>query len=63
MICEIVSYPAPPGLDRDGMIEDAQSVVPKWQAERDLTMTELRGASAEEAFPDFLARKGRGPRQ
>lgn len=36
MICEIVSYTAPPGLDRDGMIEDAMSVVPKWQAQPEL---------------------------
>ena len=36
MICEIVSYPAPAGANREEIIEDAESVVPKWQAQPDL---------------------------
>jgi hypothetical protein len=36
MICEIVSYPAPPGATRDEIIADAETVVPRWRAEPDL---------------------------
>ena len=36
MICEIVSYPAPAGADREAIVEDARSVVPKWKANPDL---------------------------
>lgn len=36
MICEIVSYPAPEGASRADIVEDAQSVVAKWQANPDL---------------------------
>ena len=31
----------------------------QWALERDYTTTVSRGARAEEAFPDFIARKGR----
>src|SRR6266571_2737104 len=31
----------------------------QWAAERDYTTNVVRGAKAEEAFPDFIARKGR----
>jgi len=31
----------------------------QWTAERDYTTNVVRGAKAEEAFPDFIARKGR----
>lgn len=31
----------------------------QWASERDYTTTVVRGAKAEEAFPDFIARKGR----
>src|SRR5437763_8653413 len=31
----------------------------QWAAERDYTTNVVRGARAEEAFPDFIARKGR----
>ena len=36
MIGELVKYPAPEGLNREEMIADARTVVPKWQAEKDL---------------------------
>ena len=36
MICEIVSYPAPEGADREEIVDDAKSVVPKWKANPDL---------------------------
>ncbi len=36
MIGELVKYPAPDGITRDEMIEDARSVIAKWQAEEDL---------------------------
>ena len=31
----------------------------QWAAERDYTTNVVRGAKAEEAFPEFIARKGR----
>jgi hypothetical protein len=31
----------------------------QWQNERDYTTNVVRGARAEDAFPDFIARKGR----
>ena len=31
----------------------------QWRAEVDFTRNVLRGAKAEDAFPDFIARKGR----
>ena len=31
----------------------------QWQNEREYTTKVVRGAKAEEAFPEFLARKGR----
>ena len=31
----------------------------QWATERDYTTNVVRGAKAEEAFPDFIARKGR----
>jgi hypothetical protein len=31
----------------------------QWASERDYTTNVLRGAKAEEAFPEFIARKGR----
>ena len=36
MIGELVVYPAPKGLNREEIIKDAQTVVPKWQAEPEL---------------------------
>jgi len=36
VICEIVSYPAPPGATREEIVKSAQAVVPKWRAEKDL---------------------------
>ena len=36
MIGELVKYPAPDGITRDEMIEDARSVIAKWQAEENL---------------------------
>jgi enoyl-CoA hydratase/carnithine racemase len=32
----------------------------QWTAEKDYTTHVMRGAKAEDAFPDFIARKGRG---
>ena len=32
----------------------------QWAAEKDYTTHVMRGAKAEDAFPDFIARKGRG---
>ena len=32
----------------------------QWAAEKDYTTHVMRGARAEDAFPDFIARKGRG---
>lgn len=36
MICEIVTFPAPPGASRTDIVEDARHVVERWQGERDL---------------------------
>tara|TARA_B100000315_G_scaffold258307_1_gene309956 strand:- start:1756 stop:2070 length:315 start_codon:yes stop_codon:yes gene_type:complete len=36
MIGELVKYPASSGISREDMIEDARSVIAKWQAETDL---------------------------
>jgi hypothetical protein len=36
VICEIVSYPAPVGANREEIVEDAQTVVPKWRSNPDL---------------------------
>jgi enoyl-CoA hydratase/carnithine racemase len=36
-----------------------QGLEAQWAAERDYTTRVARGAKAEEAFPDFIARKGR----
>jgi hypothetical protein len=36
MIGELVKYPAPKGWDREKVVEDAWSVVPKWQAQEQL---------------------------
>lgn len=36
MIVEIVSFDMPPGLDNDGVIADARSVVAHWQSNPDL---------------------------
>jgi hypothetical protein len=33
----------------------------QWASERDYTTKVVRGAKAESAFPDFIARKGRPP--
>ena len=37
----------------------AQNLHDQWQTEYDFTRNVLRGAKAEDAFPDFIARKGR----
>ena len=37
-----------------------QSLEAQWAAEKDYTTHIMRGARAEDAFPDFIARKGRG---
>ena len=36
-----------------------QSLESQWAAEKDYTTHVMRGAKAEDAFPDFIARKGR----
>jgi hypothetical protein len=36
-----------------------QNLEQQWALERDYTMNVVRGARAEEAFPEFIARKGR----
>ena len=36
-----------------------QNLEAQWAAERDFTTNVVRGAKAEEAFPEFIARKGR----
>lgn len=36
MIIEIVTFPTPPGWERDQMLEDARHVVAKWSANKDL---------------------------
>jgi enoyl-CoA hydratase len=36
-----------------------QNLEAQWAAERDFTTNVVRGARAEEAFPEFIARKGR----
>ena len=38
----------------------SQDLEAQWAAERDCTTHVMRGAKAEDAFPDFIARKGRG---
>ena len=37
----------------------AQSLEQQWAEERDYTTDVMRGAKAEEAFPEFIARRGR----
>lgn len=37
-----------------------ESLESQWAAEKDYTTNVMRGAKAEDAFPDFIARKGRG---
>lgn len=37
-----------------------QGLEEQWAAEKDYTTNVMRGARAEDAFPDFIARKGRG---
>jgi enoyl-CoA hydratase len=37
-----------------------QTLESQWAAEKDYTTRVMRGAKAEDAFPDFIARKGRG---
>ena len=36
-----------------------RSLEEQWAQERDYTRNVVRGAKAEEAFPEFIARKGR----
>ena len=36
-----------------------RSLEEQWALERDYTRNVVRGAKAEEAFPEFIARKGR----
>ena len=36
-----------------------RSLEEQWVLERDYTRNVVRGAKAEEAFPEFIARKGR----
>ena len=48
MICEIVSYPAPAGADREEIVEDAKTVVPKWKANPDLIRKHFLWSSDEE---------------
>jgi len=40
--------------------QHGQGLEAQWAAEKDYTTQVMRGARAEEAFPDFIARKGRG---
>jgi hypothetical protein len=37
----------------------AQTLEQQWTEERDYTTNVVRGARAEEAFPEFIARRGR----
>jgi enoyl-CoA hydratase len=39
--------------------QHGQSLESQWAIEKDYTTKVMRGAKAEEAFPDFIARKGR----
>jgi len=41
------------------MKQHAQSVEQQFAEERHYTTRVMRGAKAEDAFPDFIARKGR----
>ncbi|NWG23745.1 MAG: monooxygenase [Pseudorhodoplanes sp.] len=36
MIVELVTFRTPPGMDRDAILEDAKSTIPRWSANRDL---------------------------
>ena len=36
MICEIVTFPAPQGANREEIVEDARHVVARWQGESEL---------------------------
>jgi hypothetical protein len=36
MIVEVVTFPSPPGWDRDRTLEDAKHTIPKWSANREL---------------------------
>ena len=36
MICEIVTFPAPAGANREAIVEDARHVVARWQGEKEL---------------------------
>lgn len=40
--------------------QHGESLEQQWSIEKDYTTNVMRGAKAEDAFPDFIARKGRG---
>ena len=47
------------GIKRLLLKQMSQDLEAQWQAEHDFARTEFRNAKAEEAFPEFIARKGR----
>src|SRR3989475_4249416 len=47
------------GIKRLLLKQMSQDLEAQWQAEHDFARTEFRNARAEEAFPQFIARKGR----
>jgi enoyl-CoA hydratase len=47
------------GIKRLLLKQMSQDLEAQWQAEHDFAQTEFRNAKAEEAFPEFIARKGR----
>ncbi|TMK29133.1 MAG: hypothetical protein E6G69_12975, partial [Alphaproteobacteria bacterium] len=47
------------GIKRLLLRQMAQDLEGQWQEERDFAKNEFENAKAEEAFPEFIARKGR----
>ena len=47
------------GIKRLLLKQMSQDLEAQWRAEHDFARTEFRNAKAEEAFPEFIARKGR----
>ncbi len=59
MIGELIKYPAPKGEDRDGIIEDAKTVIPKWQAQPDLIRKHFMWSDDKEWVSGFYLWKSR----
>lgn len=59
MIGEIVKYPAPAGISREEVIADAESVIPKWQANTDLIRKHFLWSDDKKSVCGFYLWKSR----